>query len=257
LIFSTPNATLANLSGLQNSAGISDEEWEDLLQYTAQVCCNACPFKLILTQHLNKIQVLSNLVNYRTFGFTKIIPRISIDKFEAVVANSANAPKALLLWKDASQSNQMCFRVALTLDQLKEHVYASSPEESLFIGKRNQGHISNYYLGEVISDEEVAAIQEAAEKLGIDVLNTRWVIARAVVYHLCDLRLLFTSVIKKGATDYTLLIASAQSRPAAMHNIDHQSMKVNLTVEYGDFSAPLRAVVDALQEVRHQPLFRN
>jgi dipeptidyl-peptidase III len=43
----------------------------------------------------------------------------------------------------------------------------------LFIGKRNLGHVSNYYLGETPSDEEVAAVQVAAEKLGVDVLNTR------------------------------------------------------------------------------------
>ena len=59
--------------------------------------------------------------------------------------------------------------------QLKEHIYALTPEPSLSIGKRNAGHVSNYYLGEVISDEEVAAIQSAAEKFGIDVLNTRYV----------------------------------------------------------------------------------
>ena len=59
--------------------------------------------------------------------------------------------------------------------QLKEHIYALTPEASLSIGKRNAGHMSNYYLGEVISDGEVAAIQSAAEKLGIDVLNTRYV----------------------------------------------------------------------------------
>jgi dipeptidyl-peptidase-3 len=35
------------------------------------------------------------------------------------------------------------------------------------------GHVSNYYTGEVITDEEVAAIQAAAEKHGVDVLNTR------------------------------------------------------------------------------------
>jgi dipeptidyl-peptidase III len=58
---------------------------------------------------------------------------------------------------------------------LKDYIYASTPEPSLYIGKRNAGHISNYYLGEVISDSEVAAIQTAAEKLGIDVLNTRYV----------------------------------------------------------------------------------
>ena len=59
--------------------------------------------------------------------------------------------------------------------QLKEHIYSTTPEPNLYIGKRNAGHISNYYLGEVITDDEVAAVQSAAEKLGIDVLNTRCV----------------------------------------------------------------------------------
>lgn len=34
--------------------------------------------------------------------------------------------------------------------------------------------MSNYYIGEVINDEEVATIQAEAEKLGVDVLNTRY-----------------------------------------------------------------------------------
>ena len=48
------------------------------------------------------------------------------------------------------------------------------PESSLFIGKRSQGHTSNYYLGEPITDREVAAVQELAEKHYVDVLNTRF-----------------------------------------------------------------------------------
>lgn len=35
------------------------------------------------------------------------------------------------------------------------------------------GHLSNYYLGETIQDDEVAAVQSAAEKLGIAIENTR------------------------------------------------------------------------------------
>jgi dipeptidyl-peptidase-3 len=66
---------------------------------------------------------------------------------------------------------------------LKEHIYASAPEDSLFIGKRSEGHISNYYIGEIISDDEVAAVQTAAEKLGIDVLNTRYVVACMTMAH--------------------------------------------------------------------------
>jgi hypothetical protein len=60
--------------------------------------------------------------------------------------------------------------------QLKDHIYALSPESSLFIGKRSLGQISNYYLGERVEDHEVAAIQAAAEKFNIDVLNTRLVV---------------------------------------------------------------------------------
>lgn len=58
--------------------------------------------------------------------------------------------------------------------KLKDHIYALEPEASLFIGKRDQGQVSNYYLGEPITDDEVAAIQTAAEKIGVDILNTRY-----------------------------------------------------------------------------------
>jgi dipeptidyl-peptidase III len=48
------------------------------------------------------------------------------------------------------------------------------PEASLSIGKRNLGHVSNYYLGVLMTDAEVAAVQAAAEKLSVDILNTRY-----------------------------------------------------------------------------------
>ena len=58
-------------------------------------------------------------------------------------------------------------------DKLKEHIYSVTPDASLLVGKPNLGNISNYYIGEVITDEEVAAVQAAAEKYDLDVLNTR------------------------------------------------------------------------------------
>lgn len=61
------------------------------------------------------------------------------------------------------------------LRQLKEHIYSTTPEGSLLVGKRSLGHVSNYYTGEVISDEEVIAVQGAAEKHDVNVLNTRCV----------------------------------------------------------------------------------
>lgn len=68
-------------------------------------------------------------------------------------------------------------QVLMLQRQLKDHIYALTPESTLFIGKRDLGHVSNYYLGEPVNDSEVAAVQAAAEKLGVDVLNTRCVIS--------------------------------------------------------------------------------
>ncbi|KAK7039226.1 hypothetical protein VNI00_010131 [Paramarasmius palmivorus] len=186
------NGKLADLDALKTKAGLSDVEWEDLMQYT--------------------VQVLSNLVNYRSFGFTKIIPRLPQDKFEAVVRASQSS-KASELW-----------------DSLQEHIYASSPSSALFIGKRSEGHISNYYLGESILDEEVAQVQTAAEQLGIDILNTR--------------------VKKNGPGDFTLLVASAESQPAKLHDLEVKSSKIKLSVEYGDHSSALKKAVAALKEAK-------
>ncbi|KAG5642191.1 hypothetical protein DXG03_003429 [Asterophora parasitica] len=209
LTFSTPNGTLADLAALQQEANLSAEEWDDLLQYTTQV--------------------LSNLVNFKTFGFTKILPRVSADKFEAVVKSSPNSEKASALWNDVSRSTSEVPTIA-DPQQLKEHIYVATPESSLFIGKRQLGHVSNYYLGQPITDEEVAAVQAAAEKIGVDVLNTR--------------------VVKNGPDDFTLLVASANTQPAATHAIDHNSVKATLKVEYGDFSDSLQAANEALREAK-------
>ncbi|KAK2466923.1 hypothetical protein APHAL10511_001181 [Amanita phalloides] len=193
LTYSTDQGVLTDLKALKASSGLTPEDWDDLLQYTTQV--------------------LANLVNYRTFGFTKIIPRVTADKFEVVVSNSANAAKAFDLWNN-----------------LKEHIYATEPESSLYIGKRNAGHVSNYYLGDIISDEEVSVIQSAAEKLGIDVLNTR--------------------VVKHGPDNFTLLVASASNQPTRLHDIDFKSATAKLRVQYGDYSKALTAVVSALNEAK-------
>ena len=58
-------------------------------------------------------------------------------------------------------------------ETLAQHIYSYEPEKSLTIGKRNEGHVSNYYLGSPITDEEVAAVQRQAETEKVDVLNTR------------------------------------------------------------------------------------
>ncbi|KAF5352974.1 hypothetical protein D9758_007928 [Tetrapyrgos nigripes] len=196
LIFSDKSKSkIANIDTLKGS--LTEEEWSDLLQYT--------------------IQVLSNLVNYRSFGFTKIIPRVPKEKFEEVVGKSENANEAKELW-----------------NKLKEHIYATEPAKSLFIGKPSEGHVSNYYLGEVISDEEVASVQSASLPLACfsSLLNE------------------INRVRKNGTDDFTLLVASAdKGKPAVHDNLTvSESQKIKLTVEYGDCSDALTKVVASLKE---------
>jgi dipeptidyl-peptidase-3 len=141
---------------------------------------------------------------------------------------------------------ELCFWPSLTIIQLRDHIYSTTPEASLYIGKRSLGHISNYYVGEVTSDEEVTAIQAAAEKLNIDIMNTRYV--QRAYCMLSDLYVEF-SVAKNGPSDYALRIASANPAPSATHEIDVRGKKCRLRVEYGDFSAALTKANNALRQV--------
>ena len=112
------------------------------------------------------------------------------------------------------------------------------------------GHVSNYYLGEPISDDEVAAVQAASEKIGIDVLNTRsaYCSLTYVAFLTVDIH---CRVVKNGTSDFTLLVASADtSQSAAVHEIEVKGgNKAKLTVQYGDFSGALNKVIAALKEV--------
>ncbi|THU97856.1 aflatoxin-detoxifizyme [Dendrothele bispora CBS 962.96] len=190
LVFSDKSQSkLVDFAKLKADSGLSDEEWEDLLQYT--------------------VQVLSNLVNYRSFGFTKIVPRVPKDKFAKVVEKSENASKAKELWA-----------------KLGDHIFALEPAQSLFIGKPSEGHVSNYYLGETITDEEVAQVQTAAEKLGVDILNTR--------------------VRKNSKGDFTLLVASARKDAPVVHN--NLDGGIKLTIEYGDHSDAMAKAAANLKE---------
>ncbi|KAI9509375.1 aflatoxin-detoxifizyme [Russula earlei] len=187
------NGTITDLNALQGNSGLSQDEWDRLLEFASQA--------------------LSNLANYKSFGFTKFVPRVPQAKFSAVVGSSPNAANAVPLW-----------------NELREHIYALEPEASLFIGKRDLGQVSNYYTGDPITDEEVAAIQAAAEKIEIDILNTR--------------------VRKNGPSDFVLLVASADAQPDAVHDFLLEGVNAKLTIRYGDFAEPLSRVVKALAEAR-------
>jgi dipeptidyl-peptidase-3 len=175
------NGTITDINALKEKSGLSGDEWDRILEFASQVIANFPPFA-IAQLIVDNVQALSNLANYKSFGFTKFIPRVPQAKFSAVVENSPNAANAVPLWNEVRnrlRTNPHTFESRCYFLQLKEHIYALEPEASLFIGKRDQGQVSNYYLGEVITDDEVAAIQTAAEKIEIDILNTRYAASAA------------------------------------------------------------------------------
>jgi dipeptidyl-peptidase-3 len=130
------------------------------------------------------------------------------------VRASANAARAQPLWAE-----------------LQEHIYAVTPEAALLIGKRADGHVSGYYLGAPPSAAEVAAVQAAAERAGIDALNTR--------------------VRKDAPGRFALLVAAADARAGPALPLEGAGLHgAELVVEYGDFAVELARAVAHLEDAR-------
>ncbi|KPV75592.1 uncharacterized protein RHOBADRAFT_26952 [Rhodotorula graminis WP1] len=128
---------LADLQQLKKKSGVSDNDWDAVLAYAAQV--------------------FSNLSNFRSFGATKFIARASEEGFAAIVAASERSSVALPLW-----------------NELSGEIYALKPEASLSIGKPTDGHTSAYYPSSPPpSDEQVDEVQALCDAAGISTLNTR------------------------------------------------------------------------------------
>lgn len=60
------------------------------------------------------------------------------------------------------------------------------------------------------------------------------------------------SVVKNGPGDFTLLVASANTQPHEIYDIDLLNDTAKLKVQYGDFAKALQRVVNALREVRRR-----
>jgi dipeptidyl-peptidase-3 len=150
----------------------------------------------------------------QSFGATKFITRASPASFEALVHASANVARAQPFWAE-----------------LKQHIYAAAPETALLIGKPADGHVLAYYLGAPPSAAEVAAVQAAAERAGINVLNTR--------------------VRKDGPGRLALLFAAVDARAGPTLALDGDRLRgAELVVEYGDFAAELARAVQHLEDAK-------
>lgn len=117
-------------SGLNSAA--NDADYTSLQEYAAQVLCN--------------------LSNFRSFGDSKFIPRLSKESFRSFVTK-AGSP-ALELY-----------------NKLEEDIYAVSPSTRTLLGYEEDGHVTGYYGG--VSKDEIKAVQAYLESKGQDALNTR------------------------------------------------------------------------------------
>lgn len=120
--------TLSILKQKAAGNGVTEEDWEDFLQYCA------C--------------FLGNLGNYLSFGDTKFIPRCISSSFRSIVAASSVSDVLLPLW-----------------DEIAEEIYDLSPSKRQ-MGLDGKG-ISTYYSSD-ITTLEIKAVQAflADQKLG-------------------------------------------------------------------------------------------
>ncbi|KAH9902261.1 peptidase family M49 [Xylariomycetidae sp. FL2044] len=125
--------------GLQAKAGISEEELEQFLQYTAQF--------------------LGNNGNYKSFGDAKFIPRCPES---AVAALAGTSPEAKGFY-----------------DATKGGIFSSDKPSLMHLGYPEEDHMTTYYPDSPdIKQAEIEAVSAWAEKKGLLPENTRLVKAK-------------------------------------------------------------------------------
>lgn len=187
--FSSEDPTkLGDLEAQRTKAGLSEDEFTFVLEYAAQV--------------------LGNLANYKSFGDSKFIPRVSADKFRKVVEAAPRAKEALKLF-----------------DKLADEIYAIQPRARTLLGYPDAGHVTGYYTDNV-TQADIKAVQKWYEGRGKDALNTR--------------------LFKRSDGVFELRIASADTLPTEKHDVPDLDGK--LEVVYGDFAAEMKGVADELEQ---------
>ncbi|KAI9033802.1 peptidase family M49 [Phycomyces nitens] len=133
-LFTNEREELIDVDALAKKSGVSQEAFDQLLEYSAQF--------------------LGNLSNYKSFGDEKFIPRLSADDFEKIV--------------EATESHE----AHVLFTQKRGEIYNVEPVAKNLIGYPDDGHISGYY-SKNITKEDIRIVQEYLEKIDISPLNTR------------------------------------------------------------------------------------
>lgn len=135
------------------------------------------------------VHVLNNMGNFKSFGDTKFIPRLSPTDFEKILKASARSVEVLPLFA-----------------KVKDVIYTSDPEASLLIGYPADHHVSGYYDGPV-SKDDVDFVQGFLNKQAISELNTR--------------------LFKKEDGSFEVWIASAEKSGPKTHTYEGKTIHVS------------------------------
>ncbi|KAL1965138.1 hypothetical protein VTN77DRAFT_6051 [Rasamsonia byssochlamydoides] len=159
LIISLYKASNGDWEGLAKKTGVSAEDLRFFLEYAAQF--------------------LGNNGNYKGFGDSKFIPRISPEAFKALAS--------------ATPETQAAFEKASTTGG---GIYETSTTALMHLGYPEKGHLTTYYPDSpTITKDEITAVGDFLEKKGLPLENTR--------------------LRKTPNGDFELLIASGVSSPPA------------------------------------------
>ena len=162
-------------------------------------------------------QFIGNTGNYKSFGDSKFIPRVSEDKVAALAKTSPEAEK---LW-----------------NQVKDDVYESKSISKMHLGYLDEGHVSTYYPDSPdITQSEISYVSDFVKDRGLMPENTR--------------------LRKLGSGDLELLIASAVTQPAqrdlkeSQWTLEGPLKGKKLSLVYGDHKTEMGKIARNLMEAK-------
>jgi len=164
-------------------------------------------------------QFLGNCGNYKGFGDSKFVPRLSESKFEALAGVSKQAQQAY--------------------GKTNRGIFAGDDAAKLHLGYPEQGHVSNYYPDSAnITKEEITIISDFFDAKGLLPENTR--------------------MRKTESGDFEVLIASAKSSPSSEERdlketewqLEGKLAGKKVSLVFGDHSVEMQKIADALKEAQ-------
>ena len=161
-------------------------------------------------------QVLANLGNYKSFGDSKFVPRLSVEEFQSLI--------------DSLKDEQ----ISTSFDSVKQAIY-SLDDKIAMLGSPEDGHASGYYLN-VVSKIEGEAVDAALAKHGIMPENIR--------------------VSKVDDSHFVVHVASAFISNATGYYPDtiefkiQDGRKASLTFKFGDHSNEFAKIVENLEQAK-------